>query len=42
MQNLILYVVKEQNLITTWHRLTPDPARSGGGGRGMLAPGFFP
>ena len=32
MQTLILYVMKEQKLIATWHSLTPDPARSRGGG----------
>ena len=34
MQTLILYVMKEQKLIATWHSLTPDPARSEGGGGG--------
>ena len=38
---VILYVIKEQKPIATWHSLTPDPARSGEGGGGcMLAPGF--
>ena len=32
MQTLILYVMKEQKLIATWHSLTPDPARVGVGG----------
>ena len=32
-----MHVIKEQKLIATWHRLTPHPARSGGG---MLTPGF--
>ena len=27
----------ELKLIATWHSLTPDPARSGVGGGGMLA-----
>ena len=31
MQTLILYVIKEQKLIATWHSLTPDTARSGEG-----------
>ena len=44
MQNLILCVIKEQNLIATWHRLTPDPARSegGGGGGGHAGTRVFP
>ena len=41
MQTLILYVMKEQKVIATWHSLTSDPARSesgwglGGGGGGV-------
>ena len=31
MQTLILYAIKEQKLIATWHSLTPHPARSGRG-----------
>ena len=31
---VILYVIKEQKPIATWHSLTPDPARSGEGGGG--------
>ena len=30
----------ELKLIATWHSLTPDPARSGMGVGGMLAPVF--
>ena len=36
-QTLILYVIKEQKLIATWHSLTPHPARPGAG---ELTPGF--
>ena len=40
MQTLILYIMKEQKLIATWHSLTPDPTRSEGGG-GCWDQGFF-
>ena len=34
LQTLIMYVIKEQKRIATWHSLTPHPARSWGGGGG--------